>query len=296
MTKAEFERRAAEMKARNLENRQFRKTLPPRSVFAPPRVAVTPAKVYVRDFLTKADLDSLSPPLSCIKQMETLETNRDGLLDLSRAGLHISVSPELLVRALRVYDAVLKEALARGWQLSTDDPQHIRLLYSGEGLMPAVAEKTDPVIGIEVRPGERRPRRPSGTLIASLFPGGEKAAVSDKRGTLIESMLDELLQKAEALASEAHARNECLAEMRQREDIEQRRRRELQLRIERLDRNMTNWERAVRIRAYANAMADRLQQRGRVDPDSDAAKWLAWAQRYADSIDPTCASLEGMPQ
>jgi hypothetical protein len=43
-------------------------------------------------------------------------------------------------------------------------------------------------------------------------------------------------------------------------------------------------------------MADRLLECGPIDPESDAVKWLAWAQRYADSIDPMCGSLQVTPQ
>ena len=31
-------------------------------------------------------------------------------------------------------------------------------------------------------------------------------------------------------------------------------------------------------------------------PESDTAKWLAWAERYADSIDPMRGSLQVTPQ
>ena len=67
--------------------------------------------------------------------------------------------------------------------------------------------------------------------------------------------------------------------MRRQEEIQQGRQYELRSRIERLDRNMTAWRRAERIRAYAKAVAVRLLERGPIGPYSDAAKWLAWAQR-----------------
>jgi len=294
--KAEFERRAAEMKARNLERRQFRDIPPPRSVFAPPLHSIPPAKVYVRDYLRNADLDKLSPPVARIRKLDRIETDRDGLLNLTAAGLQISVSPDLFIRGVQAYDSVLRLAAQKGWVIKTDDPAHVKLVVCGELLEPAVAEKTDPIAGITVRPGERRPRRPTGALAISLSAGYEKVSISDKRGTGIESKLDGLFAKAEVLASEVHARNERFAEMRQQEEIQQRRQYELRSRIERLDRNITGWRRAERIRAYAKAMEDRLVERGPIDPESDAAKWLAWAQRYADSIDPMCGSLQVTPQ
>ena len=113
MTKSEFERRAAEMKARNLSAPRFRNLSPPRSIFVSPRDAAAPAKVYVRDFLRDVEINRLSPPLGAIKKLDKLETDRDGLLDFTPAGLQLSVSPDLLLRGVRAYDAVLRAAAAR---------------------------------------------------------------------------------------------------------------------------------------------------------------------------------------
>ena len=296
MDKAEFERRAAEMKARNLERRQFRDIPPPRSVFAPPLRSIPPAKVHVRDYFRNADFDKLDQPLARIRKLDRIGTDRDGLLDLNAAGLLISVSPDLFIRGVEAYDSVLRLAAQNGWLIKTDDPAHVKLVVCGELLEPSVAEKTDPIAGITVRPGERRPRRPTGALAISLSAGYEKVSIFDKRGTGIESKLEGLFAKAGVLASDVHARNERLAEMRRQEEIQQRRQNELRSRIEWLDRNMAAWRRAERIRAYVKVMADRLLERGPIDPNGDAAKWLAWAQRYADSIDPMCGSLQVTPQ
>jgi hypothetical protein len=110
--KAEFERRAAEMKARNLERRQFRDIAPPRSVFAPSLRSIPPAKIYVRDYLRKADFDILNQSLGRTRKLDRIETDRDGLLDLTAAGLQISISPDLLIRGIRAYNAVPKLAIA----------------------------------------------------------------------------------------------------------------------------------------------------------------------------------------
>jgi hypothetical protein len=120
--------------------------------------------------------------------------------------------------------------------------------------------------------------------------------VSDKRGTQIEAKFPDLFTRAETLASEVHAKNEQWAATRRQEEIESRRRYELERRIERLDRNVAAWRRARYIRAYVKATADRMAEAGSVAPDSDAAKWLRWARRYADSIDPTCGSITIWPQ
>lgn len=131
MKKSEFERRAAEMKARNLSAPRYRNLSPPRSIFAPPQATPFPAKVYVRDFLREVDIKRLSPPLAAIKKLDKLETDRDGLLDFTEAGLQISVSPDLLLPGIKAYDAVLRAAAARGWPLKITEgvvPVSVRIV------------------------------------------------------------------------------------------------------------------------------------------------------------------------
>jgi hypothetical protein len=294
--KSEFERHAAEMKARNLTRPRFRMLSPPRSIFAPPLATPTPAKVYVRDFLRDVDINRLSPPLAAIKRLDKLETDRDGLLDLKLAGLQISVSPDLLLRGINAYNAVLRMAGERRWPLKIIEGAVLRIIVSNEPLELAVTEKTDPIPEVKVRPGERRLRSPTGALVVSLTAGYRKVMISDKRGTRIESKLPDLFVKAEALASEVHAEHEREAAMRRQEETESRRRYELERRIERLDRNIAAWRRAARIRAYVQAMSDRMAASGPIAHDSDAARWLAWARGYADFIDPTCGPPEISPQ
>ena len=291
VTKSKFERRAAEMKARNLSQPRFRNLPPPRSIFALPLATPTPAKVYVRDFLREVDIKCLSPPLAAIRKLGKLETDRDGLLDFTPAGLQLSVSPDLLLRGIRAYDAVLRMAAERGWPLKISEGVVLRIIVSSEPLELAVTEKTDPIAEVKVRPGERRPRRPTGALVVSLTAGYRKVMISDKRGIQVESKLPELFEKAEALAAEVHAEHERIAAIQRQDEIEWSRRRELEARVARLDRNVAAWRRAERIRAYARAVANRMADEGPVAPESDTAKWVAWVRRYADSIDPTCGPL-----
>ena len=220
VTKSEFERRAAEMRARNLVRPRFRNLSPPRSIFAPPRATPVPAKVYVRDFLREVDIKHLSAPLAAIKKLDKLETDRDGLLDLKQADLQISVSPDLLQRGIKAYDAVLRAAAERGWPLKIIEGVVLRIMISGEPLELAVTEKTEPIAEVKVRPGERRPRRPTGALVVSLTAGYRKVMVSDKRGTRVESKFPGLFANAEALAAEVHAEHERDAAMRWQEEIE----------------------------------------------------------------------------
>ena len=120
------------------------------------------------------DINRLSPPLGAIKKLGKRETDRDGLLDLTEAGLQISVSPDLLLRGIKAYDAVLRAAAARGWPLKIREGVVLRIMICGEPLELAVTEKTEPIADVKVRPGERRPRRPTGALVVSLTAGCRK--------------------------------------------------------------------------------------------------------------------------
>ena len=288
VTKSEFERRAAEMKARNLTRPRFRMLSPPRSIFAPPLATPSPGTVYVHDFLREVDIKRLSPPLAAIRKLGKLETDRDGLLDFTPAGLQLSVSPDLLLRGIQAYDAVLRMAAERDWPLKISEGVVLRVSISSEPLELAVTEKTEPMLEVKVRPGERRPRRPTRALVVSLTAGYRNVMISDKRGTQVESKLPELFEKAEALAAEVHAEHERIAAIQRQDEIEWSCRRELEARVKQLDRNVAAWRRAERIRAYARAVANRMADEGPVAPESDTAKWVAWARSYADSIDPTC--------
>lgn len=101
--------------------------------------------------------------------------------------------------------------------------------------------------GMLTPPGGRRPRRPTGSLVVSLTAGYQQTAtISDKRGTQIESKLPTLFLKAEALGAEVHTKNEKDAARQREWEMEAKRRREIEQRIERLNREIVEWEPARR--------------------------------------------------
>ena len=148
-------------------------------------------------------------------------------------------------------------------------PAHVKLVVCGELLEPAVAEKTDPIAGITVGPGARFATKAEWRIgkrqLAGRRPEGFNLRQKKVRASSRSSM--DCSPKLKVLASEVHARNERFAEMRRQEEIQQRRQYELRSRIERLDRNMTAWRRAERIRTYGKAMEDRLLESGPIDPE-----------------------------
>ena len=103
------------------------------------------------------DITQLSAPLAAIKKLDKLETDRDGLVALKQAGLQISVSPDLLQRGIRAFDAVLRAAAERGWLLKIIEGVVLRIMISSEPLALAVTEKTEPIAEVKVRPGNVAP-------------------------------------------------------------------------------------------------------------------------------------------
>ena len=140
----------------------------------------------------------------------------------------------------------------------------LRLAISGEPLDLAVTEKTEPEQGVTVQPGERRPRKPAGALVATLTTGDQKAMIPDNRGTRIQSKVPDLLSRADALSSEIQAEHERTAATKRQEELEYRRRRNSEERIKQLNRDVRAWRRARQVRAYVDAVEKREQKR--VDP------------------------------
>jgi hypothetical protein len=299
MTKSEFEQRAAEMRARNLAART--RQAPPPSVTA---ISIAPAwtptkqRIRVKEALAAVDFSDFDPALKAVKRVGTIETDRDGLIDLRGTGVQIAVSPELIGRGVVLCNAVLKGATKRGWMVKAGAPPgaYLRVSITGEQLDFIVEEKVEPIPDLRAAPGGRRPRRPTGNLQVTLGSGYHKVSVSDKRGTRIESKLETLFEVGEALAISIRAERDRLAAQQREYATAERRRWEIESRIRRLNENMDAWEKAERIRRYANSLADEASSRGPIEPESDLAKWLAWAERYADWTDPLTRPLEVKPQ
>lgn len=75
-------------------------------------------------------------------------------------------------------------------------------------------------------------------------------------------------------------------EQRQREDREKRQRQEA-ARVQDFEQKLAAWERAGRIRDFIAAVrADAVARDGPIAPGSELERWLVWALRRAERIDP----------
>ena len=103
----------------------------------------------------------------------------------------------------------------------------------------------------------------------------------------MEEQLNEVLAGL-MLAGEALRLRRIEREEEQRRQREQERRRmEDQERRHYLDQHREAWSQSQRLREFLRACeASLVERKGELEPDSPEAKWLRWAHRYADRIDP----------
>ncbi len=268
--------------------------------------------------------ESLVEPHPLIERtLRSLETARPGENGLVRPRasrcLAVSVSPNLIQRALRIFDALLKALEERGHMVSVSNE-------SGHLTQVVIL---DEAVGIELHehverkerpappPGPRQRHEfsfvksppvvydylPSGTLALRIegdFGVGYRRTWSDGKKTL-EAQLNKfvagLARAAEGIKAE-RTRKELEAQRRQdaerqrlleeaRKAEAERLRREERARAVDLNSKVAAWEEASRLRAFAGAARAAAEARGEPAlPGSLLARWLEWVEHRASLLDP----------
>jgi len=283
---------------------------------APPSKQEQEERIEVRETLA----DPHPPIERTLRSLEVARPRDDGLVRprASRC-LAIAVSPNLIQRALRIYDALLKALEQRGHKVSASSE-------SGQLTQVVILDET---VGIELEehlerrerpappPGPRQRHRfsfiksppveydyfPAGTLalrIEGAFGVGYRRTWSDGKKTL-EAQLNKFMAglaraadgiKAERTRKELEEQRRRDAE-RQRQLEEARRaeaerlRREERARAVDLNGKVAAWEEAGRLRAFAAAARAAAAARGEsTQPGSLLARWLDWVEQRASMIDP----------
>lgn len=131
-------------------------------------------------------------------------------------------------------------------------------------------------------------------LDGDFLPRGSRKSWSDSDKQRLETRLDSffrgLIKAAEAIKV-GRERHEKLIKERQEESLRYHEQLELQRQEEErrkvLGREVEAWHQSHRIREYiATVEADALKRHGKIDSGSQLEKWLEWAKRYADLLDP----------
>jgi hypothetical protein len=212
-------------------------------------------------------------------------------------------------RELRIRDAVLRAAEARGYAICKGDDELLetwfviggervdwdfRERYQYRPLRPAERER-DPLERTQKNIAE-----PSGYLVLSIKADySNKQEVHEKRGKLLETRIEEILQKIEAKAAHAAEQKNFWAErdrVRREREAQRRRTHILENREDERWRELCDmaaaWKQADELRAFValvSARMDELEKR-----PVRANLWLDWARRSIDSLDPSCRDAQAV--
>lgn len=224
-----------------------------------------------------------------------------------RACLDVRVSSKTMRRALLLMDALLKALEARGYsiEVGTAERQCTTILVGLERVCAHLDEEYDHSENKETNPAvqdnlpvqSRLSLTPSWKLrfvIDESWPyGGRKRWRDGKRHTLEEQLNDVvagIVTVAEALRIrrvEKEEEERLRLEARRRWEEQERLRKREEDRRKALDLQADLWTKSRNLREFIAACERHLQaSAGSVVPDGPEARWLAWAKRYADQLDP----------
>jgi hypothetical protein len=217
-----------------------------------------------------------------------------------RRCLNVRVSKVTLHRALRVMDALLKALLTRGYtaEVSKDGTAATHVLIGAEKIKVTLWERAKRAERELTAEEKRKPPHeisnrwvygPSGELTFEIdeYCGGCHTKWVDRARRPLEDQLNEVVAGL-ILAGEALRlrRLEHEEEQRRQQELE-RRRAEDQERRHYLEQHHEAWLQSRRLREFLRACEESLVGRkGELALDSPEAKWLRWAHRYADRVDP----------
>ena len=222
-----------------------------------------------------------------------------GLVEIG-GPLPISVAPAQVGRALRIMDEILKAAESSGFRVALNKERVPGAVFDVEGETFSVRLRERTVQSKHVPlPGERYgptfDYRPSGDLKLTIHDqwGGLRDWRIDKKLTKLEDHLSafvpELVERARKILSnrEYWARREEERRQRGNRELEEKQR------IEELNAEVSQWHQSRRIREYVAAVREITTKRGKeIESGSELDRWLTWALRYAERLDPLSPSNE----
>lgn len=249
--------------------------------------------------------------------------NKKGEPRHGRRSLRISVSVGLLDRALRVMDALLKAMEARGLKVEVTpihkpdpngvrrrtgvEPNDTRVLVDGEWVSFGITEVAEsrelppatPEAGRRslFPPSRQYERVPTGRLSLYLrfdsYETGRRHWAEGKRQRL-EDRLNEFLGQVYLRAETQRKQRERYELARREREEEERLRREAAARAQDEERRakdlsdqVARWRFAREVRRYVREMHAICASVGRrVNPDGPYGALVAWAEEYAERIDP----------
>jgi hypothetical protein len=230
--------------------------------------------------------------------------------------LDIRATAGSLDRALRIFEALLTGFRSRGWavECQPESPCHTRVTVLDEVIAVGITEKVRTIRAprepIETRdwlkPQPKDTYEPTGQLTLWLGTDathhGQARTWSDGKRQRLENCLNgvmigfvQVAEDRKAARREAEEqRRRWAEEERQRQLAVERREREKDRREE-LKREVEVWSWAREVRAYVAALEGAASEHLVREPDGRTARWIRWAHRYADRIDPL-REVEALPR
>ena len=214
--------------------------------------------------------------------------------------LNVRVSKTSLHRALRIMDALLKALDARGYsaEVSKDGPMATYILIGAEKVKVRLSEKANRGERELTAEEKKKPAHtisnrwvysPSEKLTFEIdeYWGACQKKWTDKAQKPLEDQLNDVLAGLILVGEALRLRRIEHEEEQRRQREQERRRMEDQERRYYLDQHLKAWSESQGLREFLNACeAALVERKGELAPDSSEAKWLRWAHRYADRIDP----------
>lgn len=202
------------------------------------------------------------------------------------AVLDIDVPSDQLPRALRVMDALIKAIETRGHSVRISRDR----TYQDRNATYAVVMDTDVPFGI--RGGKDRL-----CLFINHHIDGIRCNWRDGKKQKIENTLASFMDTLVLVAEREKKRQADLQRRREEQERERLRleaqetmRKEEERRVQQLMQEVAGWHQTRQVREYVSAVSLHLADKhGTIAPDSDAARWIEWASKQADRMDPLCS-------
>lgn len=229
-------------------------------------------------------------------------------------GAAVDVGPDSLPRALRILDTLIRSLEERGFPVAVDgEDDELRIFVTTNGTRLGVRlEERRKQVEIPLSASDRalfglyswrtEPRKElqyTGELalkIVESWADGVRKTWADGKKQRVEKCLNAfVVGLVRAAETKKRAKAEWEEKERRREEErlrwleEEARRREEARRGERLEREAAAWAKAEQVRAYMRAVRERAERDGEIQAESELARWLVWAEDYAERMDPAGA-------
>ncbi len=230
------------------------------------------------------------------------------LYSAGSVALDMKVTKVCLSRALRIMNALIKALEQRGFRVSIEARDRYAHHKSYKTSVFVLGE----VIEIKLREILKQTKRelppkdwwlnkyefiniPSGELSLEIqsWDSPRKRWADGKKQRLEDCLNSFIIGLIKTSVQMRTRENERQIEAQKREEVERqrieiaRRRQEEEEKIRDLFKKAEDWARSQQIKAYIQAVRiNAIQRYGRIEPECELEKWLAWAEHQADRLDP----------